>query len=88
MEELIIETGNTCFGDIMIVNEVDYEDLEESTINEIFEIVMLDSHNKRELFKLALDLIDGEYMDSSHSSCDQCGNFNDWTKKKFILDER
>lgn len=86
MEITEFEEGSHCFGDFLTINGKDYEDFSEEEVI-IFIIEKLknglnkDYYKRKFLTELLLDM-DFDIIESSHDSCDQCGNFNTYTKYK------
>jgi len=75
-----IEYGHHCFGDILRVDGVNFDDM--STERQL-EIILLAAENKEsrtEMFKIALYCFEGEEVESSNYSCDSCGDWNSYTK--------
>lgn len=79
------EIGEGCFGDILKVNGTYYEDLEKEDIMEfILDMLREDNTNSsiylKEVFKHLLENVEADLIESSSDSCDQCGNFNYYSK--------
>lgn len=80
------ELGEHCYGSILRVNGKDYEDLSEQ---EIMEFIMemfdksknINSYNFiQETLKNALNYLEFDCAESSNSSCEQCGSWNNYQK--------
>lgn len=80
------ETGEHCFGEILTVNGVDYEDIskedQKEFILEMLEKDINSSHLLKEIFKTCLDYLQADLEDSNSNYCDQCGNYNSYEKWK------
>lgn len=80
------ETGEHCYGSILRINGKDYEDLSKEAvlefINEMFDNNKnINSSNFiRETLENALNYLEFDCKESSHSSCEQCGNWNNYGK--------
>lgn len=86
------ELGESCFGEILRVNGADYEDLTKEEILELitdmFENDINASSLIRESFKNSLEHLEYDCIESSNSSCDQCGNWNSYSKYVRVKDIR
>ena len=75
------ETGRHCFGEILTVNGTEYEDLDKqgvlSFINTCLTTDINSEHLTREVFKMCLDYLQHNCVDSHSSKCDQCGDWNE-----------
>lgn len=80
------EFGNHCYGDILKINGNDYEDIsKEDAIEFILDMFENDLNREiliRETFKNALEYLQGEVITDEYYSCEQCGNFNSYSKYK------
>lgn len=80
------ETGEHCSGEILSVNGIDYEDLKQDEILSFINKMFKNDINKytliKECFKICLEYLQSDIIDSSSSSCDQCGNFNTYNRYK------
>lgn len=83
------ELGESCFGEILRVNGTDYEDLTKEEILELitdmFENDINASSLIREVFKNSLEHLEYDCIESDtgkflSSSCEQCGNWNSYSK--------
>ena len=77
---MTIEYGHHCFGDILRVDGIDFEDMTKERQLEIILLAAEDKDSRREMFKTALYSFEGEEIESSHHTCDQCGDWNSYTK--------
>lgn len=84
------ELGKSCFGEILRVNGVDYEELCPDEVMELIMDVMMNDINKsnfiKETFQSALEYLQYDLVDSDSSSCDQCGDWNHY--EKYVKNER
>ena len=80
------EIGEHCFGPILSINGDDYEDLSKEDIvefiNDMFTNNLNSDHLIMETLKLTLQYLDFDRTESDSNSCDQCGNYNDYSKYK------
>ena len=78
------ERGEHCFGPILTVNGIEYNDLNQEEvidfINDMFKNNLNNGLLIRECFDTCLDYLQAEMVDSSSDSCEQCGNFNSYAK--------
>lgn len=78
------ELGEHCFGEILSVNGTDYDDLKKQDILEfitdMFDNDINSSSLIRDTFKNCLEHLQYDCIESSSSSCDQCGNYNNYAK--------
>jgi hypothetical protein len=78
------ETGEHCFGDILRVNGVDYDDLSIKDTMGIIHDVMENNINSssyiKEIFKIALEYAQLDFISGHTDDCDQCGNWNSYSK--------
>ena len=77
---MIIEYGHHCFGDILRVDGIDFEDMTKEGQLEIILLAAADKEVRREMFQTALYSFEGEEIESNHYSCDSCGDWNSYTK--------
>lgn len=80
------EEGSHCFGDICVVNGVDFEDIsQEDALEFIVDMCTNDISSRqitKQLFKTCLENLQYDMVDSTSSSCEQCGDWNSWSKWK------
>jgi len=80
------EIGEHCFGKILRVNGVDYEDLDKKeVIAFILERFEKDINREiliEETFQNLLEHLQYDCVEDEISSCDQCGNYNFYSKYK------
>lgn len=80
------EIGKHCFGEILKVNGIDYEDLNKedvlSVMNEMFKNNLNKENLLKDCFKLCLEYLEADTVDYSQDKCDQCGNYNHYNKYK------
>lgn len=78
------ETGEHCFGKILRVNGKDYEDFDKSDIlnfiNQMFKEDINSEFIIREAFENCLDHLQFYLKEKNDSTCDQCGNWNSYSK--------
>ncbi len=78
------ELGEHCYGPILVVNGVEYEDLDESDVISFINHMMKDGINKsdliRNIFETSLSYLKYDMIENSSSSCESCGNFNTYAK--------
>jgi hypothetical protein len=78
------ELGEHCFGPILRVNDVDYEDLNASDVISFINHLMQNDINKsnliRAIFETSLDYLQYDMIENSSDKCDTCGNYNTYTK--------
>lgn len=83
------ELGKHCFGDILTVNGKDYEDIsKEDAIEFILDMFENDLNSEiliMETFKNALEYLQAEMVENDSSSCDQCGDWNYYSK--YVVNE-
>jgi len=74
MEIKSITYGSTCFGNLMRVNGVDYEDMSEQEQIDIIMLATKEDYGRSTLFMEALKILSSEY-DGEYSThyCSQCG---------------
>jgi len=81
--------GEHCFGQILTVNGLDYEDIPKEHILELINDMLINNCNSnlllRETLKNCLEYLEFERLESDRSSCDQCGNWN--YREKYIKPE-
>ena len=74
------EIGNHCYGDIIKVNGIDYDNLSNDDILEFIKDMFENNINSssliQETFKSALELLNCINISSESDACDQCGNWN------------
>lgn len=74
------ELGEHCFGPILTVNGIDYEDLTKEEvlefISDMFENDINASSLIREAFKNSLEHLQYECIENDSDTCEQCGNWN------------
>lgn len=82
-----IKIGNNCFGNILEVNGLNYDDLDhEEVLNYVVEHLKKDYILLLETFKSVLEKIDIK-VESSHSSyCAQCGE-NSYYYEGTVIDD-
>jgi len=84
------EIGEHCFGPILRVNGNDYEDLSKEDIvefiNDMFTNNLNSNHLIMETLKLTLQYLEFDCTESDSDSCEQCGNYNNYSK--FVRDEK
>lgn len=82
------EEGKYCFSQSLQVNGIDYEDMNESDIIDFIMEMFKDKRFKDELIKdtfiNALYMLPSECIESDSSSCDSCGDWNQYSKWKII----
>jgi len=83
MEEIKVEkfkVGNSCHGDIFEINDIDYDNLDKLEVINFINDMILKDINKEQLikniFKLTLEYLQLDVIDSHSSTCEQCGNDN------------
>ncbi len=80
------EMGEHCFGEILSVNGVDYEDISVEEQKEFILDMMEHNINASSLlksvFKHCLDYLQADLEDSNSKYCEQCGNYNSYEKWK------
>lgn len=78
------ELGKHCFGEILTINGKDYVDIsKEDAIEFILDMFENDLNSEiliMETFKNALEYLQGEIVENNSSSCDQCGDWNYYSK--------
>ena len=78
------EIGKHCFGEILRVNGTDYEDLEKDEILELIIDMFNNDINAssliREAFISSLEHLQYDCVESDNHVCDQCGDWNDYSK--------
>ena len=78
------ELGEHCFGDILRVNGVDYDDLKKDDVIEFILDMFKNDINAdsliEETFKNALEHLQYDCIESDNDSCEQCGNWNHYSK--------
>lgn len=83
------EKGESCFGPILTVDGVDYQDLKQEDVVEFINYMFRENINNglliRECFETCLDYLEAEQVESSSDSCNQCGNHNYYAK--YIVDD-
>lgn len=74
------EIGEHCFGEILSVNGVDYEDIPvedvKSFILDMLENDINASSLLKEAFKQCLEHLQADLEDETSSFCETCGNYN------------
>ena len=82
------EIGEHCFGLILTVDGINYDDLPEEKINNLIQYMLNEDVNKasfkQKVFIEALEYLQAELVESDSSVCDQCGNYNSYNKFKII----
>lgn len=80
------ETGNSCFGDILRINEIDYIDIDNQSILNLINQILTTDVNKdiiiKEVLQLCLDNLQFDLIEHSQDYCEQCGNYNYYDKFK------
>jgi hypothetical protein len=80
------ETGEHCFGEILSVNGVDYEDIPVDDVKSFIQDMLYNDINASRLlkhvFKQCLEYLQADLEDSNSSYCEQCGNYNSYEKWK------
>jgi hypothetical protein len=83
------ETGKHCFGPILTVNRIEYNDLKQEDVIEFINYMFKNNLNSglliRNCFETSLEYLHSEMVDSSSDSCGQCGNYN--TYAKYVVDD-
>lgn len=83
-----IEIGESCFGEILRLNGIDYEDINQEDVLNMINYLFKNNLNKhiliKECFKISIDYISTDVVNSNQDKCDQCGNWNTYTKLKVI----
>lgn len=78
------EIGNHCFGEILRVNGKDYEELTREEVLEFIQDMMTNDRNSaaivREVFAVLLKYLQFDMVKNTNDTCDQCGNWNDYSK--------
>lgn len=78
------ELGEHCYGEILSVNGVDYEDLTKDDvlefITDMFENDINASNLIRETFKNSLEYLQFNCIENDSNFCEQCGNYNGCSK--------
>lgn len=78
------ETGEHCFGEILNINGKDYSEFKEEDILSMIQQMSTESINSssfiRETFKLLLEYLQADMVDSSSNACLQCGSYNNYAK--------
>lgn len=78
------EIGEHCFGPILRVNDVDYEDINESDIIGFINNMMKNDINKSDLikglFEQTIQYLGYNMIENSSNRCDSCGNYNTYAK--------
>ena len=78
------ELGKHCFGEILRVNGIDYNDLSKDDVIEFIMDMFENDINAcnliRDTFKNSLEYLQYDCIESRSSSCDQCGDWNDYAK--------
>ncbi len=82
------ETGNHCYGEILWVNGKEYADIDKQEKIELLLDMFENNHNSelllREVFSLALAYIEAELVEDTNDKCDQCGDWNTYSKFKSV----
>lgn len=89
MERIVI-INKHCFGENIEVDGISFDELDtdgkKEIINEYLKIYLEESGNDyslNELFKFLVENnMNVEYLKSEHSDCDQCGDWNTYSKLK------
>lgn len=85
MEIKSITYGQSCFGYILEVNDVDYEDMSEEQQLEIILLAAKENYNRKNIFMKALEILSADYESEYKSSyCEQCGTVESLTKVNLI----
>lgn len=83
------EKGEHCFGPILTVDGVEYNDLKQEDVIEFINYMFKNNLNSglliRDCFETCLDYLQAEMVDSSSDSCEQCGNWNLYGK--YVVDD-
>lgn len=78
------EIGEHCYGPIVKVNGIDFDDISREDKLELIKDMLTNDRNSesllREVFKLALENLDYSCIEEDSSYCDQCGNYNEYAK--------
>jgi hypothetical protein len=84
MEVKEYEGGNHCFGEILRINGQEYEDIDPDVLKDFIFDMLEENTNKehllRELVKTSLEYLELDVVESDSSTCDQCGDYNFYTK--------
>lgn len=74
------ESGRYCFGDFLVIDGKDFEDLDKDEVtNFIFERLKVTSnrsHLLEEILRIVLEDMNFEIVDEHSSICEQCGDWN------------
>jgi hypothetical protein len=80
--------GNHCFGEIFTINGVDYDDLKQEDVFLIIKEMLENDLNKelilKETFKLILEYLPSDLIESYSNKCDQCGDWNNYSKYQIV----
>lgn len=78
------EMGNHCFGEILRINGEDFNDMDKNEIIEFIVDFLKNDYNGEvllyDILKTTLEYMDYDQIEYSDSSCDQCGNWNYYSK--------
>lgn len=80
------EIGEHCFGEILSVNGIDYEDIlveeQKEFILDMIENNINASSLLKNVFKQCLEYLQADLEDTNSNQCEQCGNYNSYEKWK------
>lgn len=80
------EEGEHCFGPILEVNGIEYNDIPKEEAIEFITDMLHNTYMSdsliREVFQIALSYLDSDVTESHNDSCEQCGNWNYSNKHK------
>lgn len=78
------EIGERCFGPILKVNGLEYDALSRASATEFIKDMCMNDINadslRQELFRICLEHLQFNEVDSNNDQCDQCGNYNYYIK--------
>lgn len=78
------ELGQHCYGEILRINGINYNDLSKEDVLELiidmFENNINASNLIKDTFKNALEYLQYDCIENNSSSCEQCGNWNNYIK--------
>lgn len=85
-----IEQGSHCFGPILKINGVDYEDVPVDDLKELINDMLTNNYNKESLLQVivleCLGYLQSEQIEYDSHKCDQCGDYNWYSKSKIEHD--
>lgn len=79
------EIGNHCFGDILNLNGKNSNDLDENELKElIIDIInqSKESYFLEEVLTFVLNSLEWECVENDDDICEQCGNYNFYSRYK------